>query len=163
MPNWMAAAVLGTLLNGIIVGMALAAALWLLLRVLPRSSAATRYAVWSAALVAILSLPLLMLRAPALGEQGSGLPGAAILRLPTPGGWVLWALAAWLAISAALLTRLAWSYRSMRRLKREARPLVMEVALIERAGWPVPRRLAPRGRLPREPPLRCSAPAAYWW
>jgi len=53
MPNWMAAAVLGPLLNGIIVGMALPAAPWLLLRVLPRSSAATRYAVWSAALVAV--------------------------------------------------------------------------------------------------------------
>ncbi|MGO9097669.1 MAG: M56 family metallopeptidase [Bryobacteraceae bacterium] len=134
MPNWIAAAVLGTLLNGIIVGMALAAALWLMLRLLPRSSAATRYAVWSAALVAILSLPLLMLRAPASGGQGSGLPTAALLTLPTPGGWVLWALAAWLAIGAILLARLAWSYRSMRRLKREARPLAMEEALIESAG-----------------------------
>jgi hypothetical protein len=134
MPNWMAAAVLGPLLNGIIVGMALAAALWLMLSVLPRSSAATRYAVWSAALVAILSLPLLMLRAPASSGQGSGLPSAALLTLPTPGGWVLWALAAWLAISAVLLARLAWSYRSMRRLKREARPLAMEEALIESAG-----------------------------
>jgi hypothetical protein len=130
MPNWIAAAVLGTLLNAIVVGMALAAALWLMLRLLPRSSAATRYAVWSAALVAILSLPLLMLRAPASGGQGSGLPGAALVTLPTPGGWVLWALAAWLAISAALLARLAWSYRSMRRLKREARPLAMEQALL---------------------------------
>jgi Zn-dependent protease with chaperone function len=134
MPNWMAAAVLGPLLNGIIVGTALAAALWLLLRVLPGSSAATRYAVWSAALVAILSLPLLMLRAPASGWQGTGLPGAALLTLPTPGGWVLWALAAWLAVSAILLARLAWSYRSMRRLKCEARPLVMDEALLESAG-----------------------------
>jgi Zn-dependent protease with chaperone function len=134
MPNWMAAAVLGTLLNGIIVGMALVAALWLMLRLLPPSSAATRYAVWSAALVAILSLPWLMLRAPASGGQGSALPSAALLTLPTPGGWLGWALAAWLAISAVMLARLALSYRSMRRLKGEARPLAIDEALLESAG-----------------------------
>jgi beta-lactamase regulating signal transducer with metallopeptidase domain len=134
MPNWIAAAVLETLLNGIIVGMALVAALWLLLRLLPGSTAATRYALWSAAMVAILSLPLPMLWAPASGGQASALPSAALLTLPTPGGWVLWALVAWLAISAALLARLAFSYRSLRRLKREARPLVIDQVLNETAG-----------------------------
>ena len=143
MPNWMAAAVLGTLLNGIIVGTALAAALWMMLRLLPRSSAATRYAVWSAALVAILSLPWLMLRAPALDGQGSALPNSALLTLPTPGGWVVWALAAWIAISVTLLARLAWSYRSMRRLKREARPLAInERLLAEPAGRPAAGKIA---------------------
>jgi len=47
------------LLNGGYQGLLVTAAVWLCLKLLPRTNAATRYAVWSLALVAVLALPLL--------------------------------------------------------------------------------------------------------
>ncbi|MGA2324833.1 MAG: M56 family metallopeptidase [Bryobacteraceae bacterium] len=127
MTDWIAAAALGPLLNGIVIGVGLAAAVWLLLRLAPRSNVTTRYAVWWATLAAIVGLPALMVEAPV--GKGTGDAVGALLTLPAPGGWVLWALGAWLAVSAAMLVRLAWGYRSMRRLKRRAQPLPLDPSL----------------------------------
>lgn len=124
MANWIAEAALGPILNGILVGVALAVGVWLLLHLLPRTNATTRYAVWSATLLAIVCLPALMTEAPAGAGQGTAAGGAApLLTLPAPGPWVLWALGAWLVVSLALLARIAWSYGSVRRLKRHGAPL----------------------------------------
>lgn len=129
MANWIAAAALGPLLNGIAIGTGLAGAVWLLLRLLPRTSSTTRYAVWSATLLAIVSLPALMLEAPVAAGQGTAVGGSALVTVPAPGGWVLWILAAWPIISAALLARLVWAYGSMHRLKRRAQPLELDPSL----------------------------------
>lgn len=124
MANWMAGAALGPVLNGMLAGVALAAGVWLLLHLLPRTNATTRYAVWSATLLATVCLPLLMMEAPAGAGRGTaGGAAAPLITLPAPGQWLLWALAAWLAIGLALLARLGWSYGSLRRLKHNARPL----------------------------------------
>jgi beta-lactamase regulating signal transducer with metallopeptidase domain len=104
---------------------------WLLLRLLPRTNSTTRYAVWSATLVAIACLPALMVEAP---SHGTAVAGGALVTVPAPAGWVLWALAAWPLISAAMLARLAWAYASMRRLKRRAQPLEFEPSLNAYAG-----------------------------
>jgi beta-lactamase regulating signal transducer with metallopeptidase domain len=134
MANWIAAAALGPLLNGIVIGTGIAAAVWLLLRLLPRTNATTRYAVWSATLVAVVWLPALMLETPPVAGQGTAVAGGALVTVPAPGGWVLWALAAWPILSAAMLARLAWAYGSMRRLKRRAQPLELEPSLKAYAG-----------------------------
>lgn len=134
MANWIAAAALGPLLNGIVIGTTLAAAMWLLLWVLSRTNSTTRYTVWSATLLAVVSLPALMLEAPPAAGQGTAVAGGALVTVPAPGGWVLWALGAWLVVSAAMLARLAWGYRSMRRLKRRARPLQIDPSLNACAG-----------------------------
>ncbi len=56
-------AVLAAVVNGAIVSVFLAAAVWLLLRIAPRRllNAATRYAIWWMALIAVIALPLLYL------------------------------------------------------------------------------------------------------
>jgi beta-lactamase regulating signal transducer with metallopeptidase domain len=126
MANWIAAAALGPLLNGIMIGTAIAAMVWLLLRLLLRTNATT--------LLAVVSLPALMLEALPAAGQGTAVAGGALVTVPAPGGWVLWALGAWLVVSAAMLARLAWGYRSMRRLKRRARPLQLDPSLNAYAG-----------------------------
>lgn len=129
MAHWVAATLPGPVLNGVLTGTVLAGLVWLMLRFFPRISAATRYAVWLAALLAIVSLPVLMvLRIPGASVQGSaGLegaePGRALLTLPAPGPAALWLLGVWGSVAALLLLRLAWSYRRVLGLKRRARPL----------------------------------------
>lgn len=60
--------VLSALVNGAALSLALTAAVWLLLRIVPRRllNAATRYAVWWAALAVVLALPLIDLPLPRL-------------------------------------------------------------------------------------------------
>ena len=89
MANWIAAAALGPLLNGIVIGVALAAAVWLLFHLLPRTNATTRYAVWSATLVAIAFLPVLMAAAPEFLAVCRGLIQAYEFGLKN-GGSVRW-------------------------------------------------------------------------
>ncbi len=129
MTAWVTVAVLQSVVNGLAQGVALAAAVWLLLRAL-RSNAATRHAVWFAALAAIVVLPFLhMLEAsqaePAVSPMpaSAAAPLAALLTIPAPGVWAVWLFAAWAAIAAVLLARVAWSYGSLRRLKRHAAPV----------------------------------------
>jgi len=134
MANWIAAAALGPLLNGLVIGTGLAVAVWLLLRLAPRVNSTTRYAIWSATLVAVVWLPALMLEAPSAAGQGTAGAGGALITVPAPGEWVLWILAAWAIVSFALLTRLAWAYASMRRLKRRAQPLELDPSLYASVG-----------------------------
>jgi beta-lactamase regulating signal transducer with metallopeptidase domain len=132
MTTWMAGIVLESILNGLLQGLALAAAVWLLLRLAPRANAATRYAVWTATLAAVVCLPWLGLAPAGAGAVSGSAAGAAagsagaaglVLVLPPPGRWVLFPAAGWGLISLALLARVAWSYRAILRLKKEARPL----------------------------------------
>ncbi|MGE5570394.1 MAG: M56 family metallopeptidase [Rhodospirillales bacterium] len=127
MAHWVAATLPGPVLNGVLTGTVLAGLVWLTLRLFPRITAAMRYAVWLAALLAIVSLPVLMVRIPGASVQGSagleGAAGKALLTLPAPGPAILWLLGVWGSVAALLLLRLAWSYRRVLGLKRRARPL----------------------------------------
>ncbi len=133
MANWIAAALLGPVLNGLLAGTAVAGMVWLLLRAFPRSTATMRYAVWMAALLAVVSIPVLMFEAPGAGAPGiagqaSPRSGGPLLTLPAPGPVGVWLLGLWIALAAVLLLRLAISYRSVLGLKRRAQPLT---------GWPL--------------------------
>lgn len=127
MANWIAAALLGPVLNGVLVGTGVAGMVWLLLRALPRASATMRYAVWLIALLAIVSLPALMFETPASAGQGMAAPAPAegaraLLTLPAPGDVALWVFGLWAVVASLLIIRLAWSYWSVLGLKRRARP-----------------------------------------
>jgi beta-lactamase regulating signal transducer with metallopeptidase domain len=127
MANWIAAALLGPVLNGVLAGTAVAGLVWLLLRAFPRATATMRYAVWMAALLAVVSLPVLMFQVP--GDAAQGAAGEALARsgplltLPAPGRLAVWFLGLWAVAGSALLLRLAFSYRSVLGLKRRARAL----------------------------------------
>jgi beta-lactamase regulating signal transducer with metallopeptidase domain len=120
MVDWIAAAALNGILNGMVAGLALAAALWLALRLLARTNAATRHAAWLAALAAILLLPVLMMGLPATADSAASSGRDSLATVPAPGGWAMWALAVWLAIAAAMLSRLVWSYFSLRGIKNRS-------------------------------------------
>lgn len=129
MVDWVAGAVLEAILNGVVQGLALAALVWALLRVFPRTNAATRYAVWSVTLVLVAGLPFAGLvgqyRAPAGQATGLAHRGLAALTLPS-GQWPAWLLGFWLLAAVGMLARVAFSYRSIQRLKRLASPLPPE-------------------------------------
>ena len=132
---------LSALVNGAALGVPLTAAVWLLLRIVPRRllNAATRYAVWWAALAVALALPAVYLPMPKLHRAA---PPAAVPYRPTPppatnalpltirllpiapavpqrapifpirigaSGWPRWLLALWALASACLLFRLVLS------------------------------------------------------
>jgi beta-lactamase regulating signal transducer with metallopeptidase domain len=82
------------LLNGGYQGLLVTAAVWLCLKLLPRTNAATRYAVWGLALVAVLALPFLhfvleqrsSVPEPLLVNQTQGSTGVAAV---TPPEWAI--------------------------------------------------------------------------
>ena len=125
MAYWAAGAALQAVLNGVWQGLAVVALAWAALR-LARANAATRYAVWWAALAATILLPL----APALvGGMTRGVPRMAaapwtpLVTLPAPVSWIVWLLGAWLLGAVAMLGRVLWSCWRLERLKRTAQPL----------------------------------------
>jgi beta-lactamase regulating signal transducer with metallopeptidase domain len=116
------AGIAGSVLNGTIEGVALAALLWMALRLAPRASAATRYALCGLAMAFVAALPLAQAWLPRLGEPSPAAYGAhagAALTL-TAGAWLSWALAAWAMGSLALLARVGRSLTALGRLKRRA-------------------------------------------
>jgi beta-lactamase regulating signal transducer with metallopeptidase domain len=171
MTTWMAGIVLESILNGLLQGLALAGTVWLLLRLAPRTNAATRYAVWLAALAAVVCLPwlgLLPAGAAVSGPAaepvaGTGTMLRAVLMLPAPGPWILYLAGGWALLSLLLLARVAWSYGAILRLKRTARPLPpayrerLENAL---AGYGLRRevRLAESGAVPAPMAVGLSRP-----
>lgn len=151
------------LLNSLWQGAAITALIWLMLKVLPRPSSATRYGIWWIALLAVALLPLRTLLPtgtshPAPRDTLITKPDSQITLIPTtphaPDSSILvlrssaaphaplpiaysasprlhplnlpahlitrLIVAAWLFLSITLLTRLAHSYRALRRLKRTA-------------------------------------------
>jgi beta-lactamase regulating signal transducer with metallopeptidase domain len=123
MTGWLGAQIVGAVLNGIVEGLLLWTLLWLGLRLVPKTAAATRYALWGLALafVALLpvvqgTLPRLAAAAPAVaGFEHSG--GAVTL---TAGTWLAWILGAWGLVSLVLLARVAGGFVALCGLKRRA-------------------------------------------
>ncbi len=106
------------LMDSLALGSEIAALAWLLLRLAPRTSAATRFAVWFFALVAVAAAPL-----------GAGLVEAGLLpgvpaylpsawRISLPAFWAPYLLGAWALIAACGLLRLGSGVRQLRRLRQ---------------------------------------------
>jgi beta-lactamase regulating signal transducer with metallopeptidase domain len=143
-------ALIAGLLSGLLPALAVAGAAWVMLRLSPRTNAATRHAVWWLVLVLAVLLPLgfaaggvsrmrVQARVPPVApvfEPAS--PGVFVRRaaVSTPavsapsfqaaplqlraGGWSVWLAILWTGLFAAGLGRLGWSYRRLRGIKRRS-------------------------------------------
>ena len=134
------------------------------LRLAPRVSAATRYAVWWVALGTVLGLPWVAL----LGSSTSGsvataaaatagLSGLAPLRLPAPSDELaLVAVGLWLAVTVLRLTVLGWGVWRLQAIKRTsvAMPSGREARLV---GWRAVRRAGRPARLRLSVGVRTAA------
>lgn len=119
-----ARAILQALLDGIWRGAALTLGVALLVRALPGAGAATRYAVWWAALALVALLPLLPVGPPFAPESGVSAPPVAAWSVPAPPGHgPVLVLAILAAVAALRLGRVAVGVAGVLRLKRASRPL----------------------------------------
>jgi len=117
----LAAVVLSGTINSLWSGLLLTALAAVALRLIPRSNATTRYAIWFTTLILILAMPALFLLVPPAspGSTAAVQPTAAVA-LPEAAAWPMYAVWAWMAITAGLLARVALSIRHIRALKRHA-------------------------------------------
>jgi len=127
--NWLdfanvaAATALSSALNSIWLGVLLAALAALMLRVMPRSNATTRYAVWFTTALLILAVPPLFLLIPggSAGAAAVTVPAArAPLAIPVTAEWPVYVVLGWLAITTILMARVAWSLHHIHGLKRRS-------------------------------------------
>jgi beta-lactamase regulating signal transducer with metallopeptidase domain len=135
--------VLLAILNTFWQSAAIAAAVWLVLRLARGTNAATRHALWWAALAVIVLLPAIPERRTAPGPAPTAtaapvetfelaplpigprqpIEPAAIRGVELPSGkWPAIVFSIWALLCLGQLGRTAWSYLHLRRLKRDARP-----------------------------------------
>lgn len=122
--NLAAAVAVSSALNSLWLGLLLAGLAAGALRVLPRSNAATRYAVWFVTLLLVAATPaLLLIPRPAPMAAVTAPPSAAPIAVPVAAHWPAYLVLGWVAIAAILLARIAWSMAHIHGLKRRATPL----------------------------------------
>jgi beta-lactamase regulating signal transducer with metallopeptidase domain len=128
--NWLewtnvgAAMAASTALNSLWLGLLLAALAAGFVRLLPRSNATTRYAIWFTALLLALATPAMLLiprPAPTQTAVAAVVPSAPLM-VPVTAQWPVYLVVAWLAVSAVLLARVAYSLAHIHGLKRRATP-----------------------------------------
>src|SRR5262245_34890598 len=125
LPNfqWLAALLLDRMLISLVEGTLLAMAVTLLLRFLPKKNSRTRFAVWLAALLAILILPVL--RGGFRPHELSTTPGQALFTISS--AWAMYIVGIWTAIAGCGLIRVAAGIWQLRRLRRNCRQLSPEL------------------------------------
>jgi len=101
--------------DSLIEGVAVCLLAWVTLRMVPRQGAASRFAVWFSALMAIAFGAVLGAVWPAAGVVGSSMKHAAIT---IPETWALYLVGAWAAISLWMLIGLARSLWHLRNLRK---------------------------------------------
>jgi beta-lactamase regulating signal transducer with metallopeptidase domain len=101
------------MLNAMAEGLVLALLAWVLLRVMGRRNASTRFAVWFAALIAIAALPWLGSITPARSS------GAAVshFALTIPGSWAIDILTVWAVLAGFGLVRVGIGLWHLRRVR----------------------------------------------
>jgi beta-lactamase regulating signal transducer with metallopeptidase domain len=120
-------------------GLLLAAVLWIALKLTPRLSAGVRFAIWSAAFVAILLLPVFSFTH--VGASNAARPVVAGANHPALHVDVRWALAIavlWLALSLARAFSLALNAVRVRALWKDSMPVEVDSlqSLLEKAAAP---------------------------
>jgi beta-lactamase regulating signal transducer with metallopeptidase domain len=105
------------LVNSAVEGLVLAALVWLVMRLLPRQNAGTRFSLWMAALLSIATLPLAEAAIRMERPMTSTLTPAAVT---IPAAWGLWWFAAWAPVATVLLSRVALGVVQLRRLRAAA-------------------------------------------
>jgi beta-lactamase regulating signal transducer with metallopeptidase domain len=120
--NVAAAIAVSTAINSLWLGLPLTALAAGMVRLLPRSNATTRYAIWFTTLLVMAAMPMMLLipRPAAAVAAGTSQVSTASWAVPVTAHWPVYAILAWLAISAVLLARVAWSLAHIYGLKRRA-------------------------------------------
>lgn len=118
-----AALALDRMLYGLVEGVLLAALLSLAMRLFPPRNSRTRFAVWLAALMAVVMLPLLGIAGIAAGHErifahDAGSVASATPLFTIPAAWAESILAVWAALALAGLLRVAVGLWHVRRLRR---------------------------------------------
>lgn len=113
------------MLNSIIGGLVLTILVWALVRMVPRTNARTRVAVWLSLLVAVPALTLVTMLMP-VSSSASHLTN---LRIIIPEHWAFLIALAWAVISATALLRIGFGLWRVRRLRRACSPI--DVAALE--------------------------------
>lgn len=112
---------IGWMIYGLLEGTALAVFVWLLLRLLPRQNAGTRFIFWFSALLAMFFLPLLGAPARTGSAAASTSPGSSTLSLITlPLSWAIVIFAVWALIAAIGLARVLAGLWHIHRLRRNS-------------------------------------------
>ena len=136
----------------LIEGSVLALFVWLLLRLLPRQNAGTRFTLWFSVLLAMVALPLVggPGRA-AIATSQNGTPNHGLISLSS--SWAFIIFLAWVSLAAVALARVAaglWQVSRLRRESREILPAVLgqEVQSILASARPVSLRISDRVQVP---------------
>ena len=120
--------VVGRVLNSLPEGLLLALSAWLLLRVLGRQNARTRFAVWIVALCGVAVLPFLGSHASVAHAAGF----APHAELEIPAFWAILLVALWIPLAALAFARVLiglWQVRSIRRACVEIELAALDPAL----------------------------------
>lgn len=105
------------LVNSAVEGVVLALLAWLVLRLVPRQNAGTRFLVWMAALLSIAALPLVEVIQRQSGPVASAISHPA-LTLPAGLGLVLFLT--WVSVAMLLLARVVMGLIQLRKLRASA-------------------------------------------
>lgn len=134
----------------LIEGAILAMFVWLLLRLLPKQNAGTRFALWFSALIGTIVLPFV--RGP-WKAQGTGIAGEHGL-ITLPDSVALYIFVAWAVVAGLALMRVAlglWQVKRLRQASTEIDPAILQPGVrqvMEEFSGPLSLRVSDRVRVP---------------
>jgi beta-lactamase regulating signal transducer with metallopeptidase domain len=137
----------------LIEGSILAAFVWLLLRLLPKQNAGTRFALWFSALLGTIVLPFVRGPWKVRGAQALGMAGAHGL-ITLPDSIALYIFVAWAVVAGLALMRVVlglWQVQRLRRASDEIDPATLHRRVrqvIEEFSGPLSLRVSDRVRVP---------------
>ena len=120
--------VVARVVNSLPEGLLIASCAWLLLRLMGRQNAGTRFAVWLVALAGVVALPLLG----AFGSPQSSLIPQAHVQLAVPSFWATSFFVLWISIAVLAMARVlagVWQVRQIRSSCTEVPPAELDPAL----------------------------------
>lgn len=107
----------GSMLNGIALGLAVAAIAYALLRVIRRANSSTRFVIWYLVLLLMVLLPVFDF----IFARSTGSSSRAEITIPAT--WALYFFVFWAIVAFAGLARVAAAILQVRKLRRAASPL----------------------------------------
>ena len=113
----------GSVVSGLWQGLVLAAAVWVCLRLMPKTTAAIRFAVWTAVFAVLALLPLL--NAYGLRSNGGAAGHSAFVQVDVR--WSLAIAALWLAVSMVRAVKLVTGAVQLRGIWKRATPVEMKI------------------------------------
>jgi hypothetical protein len=124
----------GSVVSGLWQGFVLAAAVWICLRLMPKTTAAIRFAVWTAVFAVLALLPLLH----AYGLRGDGEASGHGAFVQVDVRWSLAIAALWLTASIVRAVKLAIGAVQLRGIWKRSTPVEMSTSwdsALAAAGW----------------------------